>query len=152
MKNKELLLVLVLAASQFFHVIDFVIIMPLGELLMDKLTIDSQEFSLLVAAYTLSAAQLLADYQANEELANERYLDRIISVRGRIKDAPKQLDSTTVLLLGDKGEMASINCSFGPESAPHAARLKEGEVVVVKGRCTGSLLDVNLNRCVLVSP
>ena len=104
------------------------------------------------AAYTLSAAQLLADYQANEELANERYLDRIISVRGRIKDAPKQLDSTTVLLLGDKGEMASINCSFGPESAPHAARLKEGEVVVVKGRCTGSLLDVNLNRCVLVSP
>ncbi|MEM9985977.1 MAG: hypothetical protein AAF804_12875 [Bacteroidota bacterium] len=104
------------------------------------------------AAYTLSAAQLLADYQANEVLADERYLDRIISVKGRVKEAPKQLEGTVVLLLGDQGEMASINCSFGPEAAQPAARLKAGEIAVVKGRCTGSLLDVNLNRCVLVGP
>ena len=44
-----------LAASQFTHIIDFMIIMPLGEMLMEELMINSQQFSFLVASYTLTA-------------------------------------------------------------------------------------------------
>ena len=53
--NKEKLILFILAAAQFTHIIDFIIIMPLSELLMDVLDIDAQQFSFLVAAYTLSA-------------------------------------------------------------------------------------------------
>jgi DHA1 family inner membrane transport protein len=44
-----------LAAVQFTHILDFMVIMPLGEQLMRELSIGPARFSHLVAAYTLSA-------------------------------------------------------------------------------------------------
>jgi predicted MFS family arabinose efflux permease len=52
----ERLLVFVLAAIQFTHVLDFMIIMPLGPQLMRVMLISPQQFGLLVSAYTLAAA------------------------------------------------------------------------------------------------
>ena len=54
MKSERIILYL-LAASQFTHIMDFMIIMPLGEMLMKELHIGSQQFSFLVASYTLMA-------------------------------------------------------------------------------------------------
>ncbi|MBF0123830.1 MAG: MFS transporter [Magnetococcales bacterium] len=45
-----------LAGIQFTHILDFMIMMPLGPLLMAALGIGTGEFSLLVASYSLSAA------------------------------------------------------------------------------------------------
>jgi predicted MFS family arabinose efflux permease len=52
----ERTLVLVLAAIQFTHVMDFMIMMPLGPQLMRVMLISPQQFGLLVSAYTLTAA------------------------------------------------------------------------------------------------
>ena len=52
----ELALLLTLAAVQFTHIVDFMIIMPLGPQLMRLLDVGPREFSLLVAAYTFAAA------------------------------------------------------------------------------------------------
>lgn len=49
-------LLLLLAVIQFTHIIDFVIMMPLGPQLMRVFTISPKEFSFLVSAYTFSAA------------------------------------------------------------------------------------------------
>jgi hypothetical protein len=54
MKNITLLLLL-LAAVQFTNILDFVIMMPLGSQLMPAVGIGSQEFGLVISAYTLSA-------------------------------------------------------------------------------------------------
>lgn len=54
--RKERLLLAVLAAVQFAHVMDFVIIMPLGPQLMADFRIGPREFGLIVSAYTFSAA------------------------------------------------------------------------------------------------
>jgi predicted MFS family arabinose efflux permease len=48
-------LVLVLSAVQFTHIMDFMIMMPLGPQLMRVMLISPQQFGLLVAAYTLTA-------------------------------------------------------------------------------------------------
>ncbi|MGB3618698.1 MAG: MFS transporter, partial [Catalinimonas sp.] len=55
MTRKEYLLLAVLAAIQFTHIVDFMILMPLGPQLMRLFDIDPQQFSLLVSAYTFSA-------------------------------------------------------------------------------------------------
>ncbi len=55
-KISERPLVLVLAAIQFTHVMDFMIMMPLGPQLMRVMLISPQQFGLLVSAYTLTAA------------------------------------------------------------------------------------------------
>jgi predicted MFS family arabinose efflux permease len=54
--TRELPLLLTLAAVQFTHVVDFMIMMPLGPQFMRLFAIGPQQFSLLVSAYTFAAA------------------------------------------------------------------------------------------------
>ena len=52
----EMRLLLVLAAVQFTHIVDFMIIMPLGPRMEAGLHLNLEEFSNIVAAYAVSAA------------------------------------------------------------------------------------------------
>ncbi len=52
----ESFFLLTLAGIQFSHILDFMIMMPLGPILMRTLGIGTHEFGLLVAAYSFSAA------------------------------------------------------------------------------------------------
>jgi predicted MFS family arabinose efflux permease len=54
--QRERWLVLALAGIQFSHILDFMILMPLGPILVAALAIDTQQFALLVAIYTIAAA------------------------------------------------------------------------------------------------
>jgi MFS transporter, DHA1 family, inner membrane transport protein len=58
----EWLLLLVLAAIQFTHIVDFMIIMPLGPVYEREMGLSTSQFGAVVAAYTISAglAGLLA--------------------------------------------------------------------------------------------
>lgn len=53
--TKERILLLILAAALFTHIMDFMIIMPLGPQLMRLFDITPQQFSLLVSSYTFTA-------------------------------------------------------------------------------------------------
>lgn len=53
--NKERILLLVLSAALFTHIMDFMIVMPLGPQLMRLFDITPQQFSFLVSAYTFTA-------------------------------------------------------------------------------------------------
>lgn len=55
MNSKEKIVLLLLAALNFTHILDFMIMMPLGNYLMPYFNISSGQFSMLVAAYTFSA-------------------------------------------------------------------------------------------------
>ena len=52
---KERVILLLLTLLNFTHIMDFMILMPLGNYLMPYFNISSQQFSWLVAAYTFSA-------------------------------------------------------------------------------------------------
>jgi predicted MFS family arabinose efflux permease len=54
MKNERMMM-LVLAAAMFTHIMDFMIIMPLGPQLIRIFEISAWQFSLLVASYTVTA-------------------------------------------------------------------------------------------------
>ncbi len=55
-KSRELITLLALAAVQFTHILDFMIMMPLGGQLMKVFNITPAQFTLLVAAYGFAAA------------------------------------------------------------------------------------------------
>ncbi|MEO5582544.1 MAG: MFS transporter, partial [Saprospiraceae bacterium] len=56
MKSHERLVIFLLAAINFTHILDFMIMMPLGNYLMPYFSISPMQFSVLVGAYTLTAA------------------------------------------------------------------------------------------------
>lgn len=55
MSSKDKIVLLLLAALNFTHILDFMIMMPLGNYLMPYFKISPQQFSMLVASYTFSA-------------------------------------------------------------------------------------------------
>jgi predicted MFS family arabinose efflux permease len=64
MTRSELALIIVLVAIHFTHMVDFVIIMPLGKRLMSELQISPDQFGFIVAVYAIAAgtASLLASF------------------------------------------------------------------------------------------
>ncbi|HUC80981.1 MAG TPA: MFS transporter, partial [Flavisolibacter sp.] len=55
MTRKERILLILLATINFTHILDFMIMMPLGNFLMPHFKISAQYFSLIVAAYPVTA-------------------------------------------------------------------------------------------------
>jgi len=53
---RERILLVTLAGIQFAHILDFMVMMPLGPILMRELGVGTHEFGLLVSAYTFTAA------------------------------------------------------------------------------------------------
>ncbi len=54
--SKERLYVFLLAAIQFTHIVDFVVMMPLGPTLMRVMNVSPIQFASLVSSYNFSAA------------------------------------------------------------------------------------------------
>ncbi|MBX2973520.1 MAG: hypothetical protein KF797_10485 [Flavobacteriales bacterium] len=100
---------------------------------------------------TVTAHQLLADFQADEAAATARYVgakEQVVQVSGTIRSMePDGTDKTTVVLeAGD--ELAGVVCEFANKDLP--ADLRSGATISVKGICTGLLMDVVLVRCIAV--
>lgn len=55
MKRNEVILVALMALLNFTHILDFMIMMPLGNILMPKWNLTTSEFSIIVSSYSLAA-------------------------------------------------------------------------------------------------
>ncbi|MBK9733477.1 MAG: hypothetical protein IPO92_00340 [Saprospiraceae bacterium] len=97
-----------------------------------------------MADVVISPAELLASYELDETKADQMYLDKIIEVKGSIK-AINNLTGGSSIALDTGNEMASVICEF--ESPDAIKSVKVGDVVKVKGFCTGKLSDIILTRC-----
>ncbi|MCB1158771.1 MAG: MFS transporter [Leptospiraceae bacterium] len=84
LKIKEWQLLALLACIQFTHILDFVIIMPLGPQLMKFFSINPRQFGLIVSSYTFSAgfaglvSALFIDKFDRKASLNTSYLGFII--------------------------------------------------------------------------
>lgn len=113
-------IIAVLAAVQFTHIMDFMVMMPLGPQLMRVMLISPQQFALLVSVYTLTAA-LAA-------LAVAFYTDRY--------DRRK-----TLLLLYAGFGVSTLLCGIAPDYATLlAARAVAGAFGGVAGATVHSII------------
>jgi len=102
----------------------------------------------VAANFEISAAALVADYTKDETAANLKYLDKVIDVKGKVAEV--KIDSTTgqaTVILDSGDPMAAVTCSFYNDEAASIKMLAPGTEVVIKGKCTGKLMDVVLNKC-----
>lgn len=102
----------------------------------------------LTAKYELTAAALLEDFNKDEIAANKKYLDKVIAVKGKVvelKLEPATGQATVILDSGDP--MAAVTCSFYNDEVDAVKKLNQGSEVIIKGKCTGKLMDVVLNKC-----
>jgi preprotein translocase subunit YajC len=94
---------------------------------------------------------LLDEFQKNESLANSKYLDKIVQINGRIsKIEASENNDIIVTLINDISTLGTVICHLSSKENKKLNNLKEGQNVVIKGICTGYLMDVILIRCSLV--
>ena len=100
-------------------------------------------------AYKLEAKTLISDYESNENIANSKYLGKIVELHGVI--AEKTIDdkgTCNVVLQGQ--DISGVQCSLQSNAYACIKSLKEGQEIIIKGICTGMLMDVVLVDCVCV--
>ncbi len=114
-----------------------------GIYLFNKKPVDTRDEK---ADYQISAVDLVKEFSMDEEKATKKYSNKILLVAGTVSEV--NLTSATVFV--DAGDpIASVTCSFYADEQPHILRLKNGDAVQIKGKCTGKLTDVVLNNCSL---
>lgn len=102
------------------------------------------------AAYTLTVSQLVEAFVEDETEANALYLDKVVEVSGLLKELIHN-EGGMVLLLGDPAQPTGISCYLQKDQIEAFQQLKRGDRIQVKGICTGMLLDVVLDKCVIVT-
>src|SRR6476646_5608069 len=105
-------------------------------------------------AAVVSTTALLNAFEKDSSNAAKQYNDKIIIVSGAVKKIEAD-GNPVVILLGDAGQLSSVQCSMDSTNADRYALLKKGATATIKGQVTGFRTDplfgtdVILNRCVV---
>ncbi len=99
------------------------------------------------ADFTIEADSLYQQYQTNEHLSDQKYLGKVIEVSGKLSEIQHSGNNEIWILSPQQGG-GGINCQLFAGTKPDPEP-KSGDLVTVKGRCTGFLMDVNLADCVM---
>ena len=100
---------------------------------------------------SVTANSLIVAFNSDEVAANLKYLDKVIAVKGIIADI--KIDSSTgqASVILDSGDpLSAVTCSFYNDEIGAVQKLSMGTEVVIKGKCTGKLMDVVLNNCSII--
>jgi hypothetical protein len=99
---------------------------------------------------SISAEQLYQEYEQDEAVSNQKYIDKIVQVKGTIAEMMKDENGAPVVVLRQTDAMAGVMCTLREDEADALASHKIGDEITVKGQCTGMLMDVVMNKCVLI--
>ena len=99
----------------------------------------------MTTEYKLMATELLEAFEEDENKANADYLDKVIEVNGTVQKVEINQDRITVYL-----ETNNLMSSIIFQMEESDGNIKEGDIVNLKGICTGFLMDVVFVRSIKV--
>ena len=99
---------------------------------------------------SITANTLLVDFSSDETKANAKYLDKIIAVKGMVTNIEFNGEKAAISLQTED-DFGSVVCYLVKDEFKKSAEIKEGQEVILKGICTGFLMDVILVKCVVMN-
>ena len=106
-----------------------------------KSTVDINAFT------TIIATDLVKEFEFDETTANKKYNDRVVLVKGIIQSI-EITDTTQRINLA--GRIGGVIGELEKSERKRAGELKVGDSLIIKGVCTGFLMDVILVRTVII--
>ena len=89
-------------------------------------------------AYTISAMDLLTEFQQNDSAANKKYVEQILAVSGRVSEV-EGIDTSATVKFVDSLTGSYLIFDFQSATSRQAAALQPGDSVTLKGSCSGSI-------------
>jgi hypothetical protein len=101
------------------------------------------------AVYSLTSDQLFTAFDENEATANDKFLGKVIEVTGMVTGIEKTDKGQLILLLSCNSPMGGIRCTFETNQDNVSKKVTTGSSHMVKGKCSGMLMEVVLDNCSL---
>lgn len=98
--------------------------------------------------FKVEASIIQKEFEENEATATSKYLNKIIEVSGQVQSVKQGDGFASSINLKTGSEMSSVICTFS--SSDDISGLAVGRDITVRGECSGFLMDVLLNNCVIV--
>ena len=110
-----------------------------------------QEVTTEAPAISVSAADILAAYEANEVSADKQYKGNKLSVTGVVNNISVVLNQTSVVLTsGGEYEFLGVRCYFKDEAEiEKISNLSKGTTITVEGVCSGYGIEPMIQDCVI---
>lgn len=108
------------------------------------------DLSLVKSLASVSDLQIVTMYAQDEQKANELYLGKPIDVEGIVSEINNQSDTIVNIMLGKLGDLHRVSCLMDVNHVDIIKDYKPGDKITLRGICTGYLIDVELNRCVVI--
>jgi len=97
--------------------------------------------------YTVAAGQFYSEFYDDEAAANEKYLNRIISVTGEVADFATRSNGKVVVWLS-AGEGDAVKCTLDTKKEHSRQEFQKGVPATFKCTCSGLTEQVELVNCV----
>jgi hypothetical protein len=94
----------------------------------------------------MPSVQLFAAFEQDEGAANKLYLNKVLEVKGVVREVHKEANGGVVITL-EGSDMFGVICRMESGFKMEESDLT-GKVVAIKGMCTGMLMDVVMVQCV----
>lgn len=107
-----------------------------------------KDLSVTKPDFVIQADALLKEFETNEQEASLKYINKVIEVSGTISSAEKGEGTAWSIALDTGSDFAKILCTF--TSIDDTTQLEPGKQVVLRGECSGYLMDVLLNNCQII--
>nr|MBS0036640.1 hypothetical protein [Saprospiraceae bacterium] len=100
--------------------------------------------------YSVVAMDLYEEFTTDEVVANQRYLGKIIRVRGRVLEVERREGNPSAIKLDVGHILGAVVCELDEVYPRKTEELQRGDLVTVQGVCIGFQEDVILKRCGVV--
>ena len=98
--------------------------------------------------FVMTASGLQKEFEDDETAASAKYINKILEITGKITSVTPAENNVMSISLETASDFSSVICTFPAVTDP--AALIVGNVVTLRGECSGFLLDVLLNNCALI--
>ena len=136
--------------SGYFLFIVLLLIVAGGYYAYHEYTRKPADLASVDAMEKADAASLVSLYETDEQKANKRYLGKPIDVTGTIAEITNQHDTLVNVMLGNPEGLHRVSCLLNVKHTDALKQFKTGDKITIRGICTGYLMDVELNRCVVI--
>jgi hypothetical protein len=99
--------------------------------------------------FVMSADDLLQAFEDNENEASLKYVNKVIEVTGTVLQLNRGENNSLNITLKTGNALSSLICTMAPDTDPPS--LSAGDQITIRGECSGFLMDVLLNNCVVIT-
>jgi hypothetical protein len=106
-------------------------------------------------SFTVNAQNFIQEFTQNDSLSNKKYSDQIVVVNGTVS-AIETADSTLNIKMIDTTSGSYIIFAFQEQYQAEAKTVNKGDIVSIKGSCSGSIysdilnsVSITFKRCTL---